>query len=306
MRRSGNPFTRLDQVIPGSAAQLSRYLGGSGTPNSNGWFVGHCPCPGHVDRRPSLSLKDGHFGTIAKCWAGCAPEDIRAALIELAKDGAFDRPVPPAPKAPTVDLTEIAARIWREAQPIGGSLAERYLRGRGIAIALPNTLRFHPHLFHRDSATYAPALVALVQDVHGEPRAVHRIWLNHPDATKASLVPVKMSIGSTSKHAVRLGGPEHRIALAEGIETCLSFRQLRDAESVGGWATLGWPGLAAVVLPDTVRDVIVAGDNGTIGRKTAIELRDRLLRTGRQVSGCFPREGLSDFSDVLQAKAAAA
>jgi Toprim domain len=302
VRHQGNPFSRLDQAIPGSAAQLSRYLGGS-APNAAGWYLVRCPA--HRDLRPSLSLKDGRFGLIAKCWAGCSSQDIKTALSELAKGKTFDRPAPPAPNVPAVDTVEIAARIWRESLPIGGSLAERYLRGRGITLPLPDTLRFHPSTYHKESGTFAPALVALVADADNEPRALHRIWID-ASANKADLHPVKKSLGSTKGLAVRLGGPEHRIAIGEGVETVLAFRQLRGADALGGWATLGWPGLAAVALPDTVREVIVAGDNGTIGHQTAIELRDRLLRTGRQVSGCFPRDGLSDFNDVLQAKAMAA
>jgi hypothetical protein len=37
-----------------------------------------------------------------------------------------------------------AKRVWQEAQPIAGTLAETYLRGRGITAPLPATLRFHP------------------------------------------------------------------------------------------------------------------------------------------------------------------
>lgn len=50
-----------------------------------GGFIAHCPVPGHGkgrgDRHPSLSVIAGLNGTpVLKCWAGCAAEQVLAAV----------------------------------------------------------------------------------------------------------------------------------------------------------------------------------------------------------------------------------
>jgi hypothetical protein len=64
-----------------------------------------------------------------------------------------------------------AWRLWKSTQPIAGTVAESYLRGRGITCPLPETLRFDPQCWHATAKTF-PALVALVEG--GAGFAVHR------------------------------------------------------------------------------------------------------------------------------------
>jgi len=73
--------------------------------------------------------------------------------------------------------------------PIGGTIAETYLRGRGITCDLPGTLRYHPSCWHA-SAKRLPALVALVEGADGF--AVLRRWQSlmsgpHGSARKATI-----------------------------------------------------------------------------------------------------------------------
>ncbi|MGW1669006.1 DUF3987 domain-containing protein [Streptomyces sp. NPDC002324] len=49
-------------------------------------------CPAHEDRAPSLSVRKGNSGVILKCHAGCATEDVVAAL-ELTMADLFDEPL---------------------------------------------------------------------------------------------------------------------------------------------------------------------------------------------------------------------
>src|SRR5207249_2687145 len=38
-------------------------------------------CPAHPDHNPSLSIAEGRDGrTLVRCWAGCAPDAVLAAL----------------------------------------------------------------------------------------------------------------------------------------------------------------------------------------------------------------------------------
>jgi putative DNA primase/helicase len=59
----------------------------------------------------------------------------------------IQRPRRPAPERDTVEAARYALNVWREAMPIKGTLAERYLAGRGLADPEPgvdDALRFHP------------------------------------------------------------------------------------------------------------------------------------------------------------------
>ena len=124
---------------------------------------------------------------LAYCFAGCAFGDVLAALRGrglVEGGGAFVAPDPMAAMrrraeqaAETAKRSVQAQALWREAQPVHGTLAEIYLRGRGISCPLPNTLRFAPECWHA-TGKRLPALVALVEG--GDGFAVHRTYLR-PD-----------------------------------------------------------------------------------------------------------------------------
>ena len=159
-----------------------------------GWLA---PCPAHDDRRPSLSLADGCDGRLlAHCHAGCEWPAILDALrgLGLVKgrgDGRLPDPTELARRrhereADAARRAARAERCWREAQPIAGTLAERYLRGRGVTVPLGEALRFHPACWHGPTARRWPAMVARVEGSDGF--AVHRTYLA-PSGGKAALNP---------------------------------------------------------------------------------------------------------------------
>ena len=57
------------------AAEIARAL--KGKRSGQYWS---CRCPAHHDTSPSLSLWDGDKAVMVKCWAGCDPLDVIAAL----------------------------------------------------------------------------------------------------------------------------------------------------------------------------------------------------------------------------------
>src|SRR5690606_1203180 len=74
-------------------------------------------------------------------------------------------------EAEAVKREKQARAVWSEALPVHGTIAETYLRGRGITCPLPDSLRFHPACWHA-SARRLPALVARVDGLSR--LAVHR------------------------------------------------------------------------------------------------------------------------------------
>lgn len=119
----------------------------------------------------------------------------------------------------------LAIRIWNETRPTPGTLAEVYLRSRGITMSLPTSLRFHPRLKH-PSGQHLPAMVALVTDGNsGTPVAIHRTYLSSNGNAKADATPNKMMLGTTRGGAVRLSEQLGDLLIGEGIETTLSAMQ---------------------------------------------------------------------------------
>jgi len=205
-------------------------------------------------------------------------------------------------KAEVEKRAEQANRLWREAQPIAGTVAETYLRRRCITCELPRTLRFHAEAWHGPTARRWPALVAAVQG--SSAAAVHRTYLR-PDGTgKADIDPAKAMLGATAGGAVRLSDGPSRLVVAEGIESGLSLLcGLLDGPATV-WAALSTSGLRGLRLPTQPGRLTIACDGDGPGREAGHALADRAHSLGWQVSILDPGTG-RDFNDILQERAAA-
>jgi len=192
-----------------------------------------------------------------------------------------------------------AARCWNEAQPIAGTLAECYLRRRGITCPLPDTLRFHPEAWHGPTASRHPALVALVEGADGF--AVHRTYLR-PDGTgKARIDPNKTMLGRCYGGAVRLAETSGPLVVAEGIETALSLACGLLPRPATIWATLSTSGMRGIHLPHELGRLTIASDGDTAGREAAHALAERAHAVGWVVSLLPAPEG-RDWNDIINKK----
>ena len=109
-----------------------------GTRSGNGWTA---RCPAHDDRAPSLSISENREGRVlVKCHAGCP----QAAVIDALKSLGLwpGRPsssvIKFTPRKPDVtplnstSKTDAARALWARAQPVAGTVAERYLNSRAL------------------------------------------------------------------------------------------------------------------------------------------------------------------------------
>ena len=190
-----------------------------------------------------------------------------------------------------------AEACWKEAGPIEGTVAETYLRGRGITAELPRSLRFHAECWHGPTAKRLPAMVAAVQGV-ARP-AIHRTYLRPDGSGKAEVEPAKMMLGSTKHGAVRLAGDCGPLVVAEGIETALSLASGMFDGPVRTWAALSTSGMEALRLPPSSGELIVAVDGEEAGRSAGRALAQRAAADGWKVSVADPGEG-ADWNDRLQ------
>src|SRR5215471_9095107 len=117
------------------AADLARALGAkrSGT---QGW----CRCPAHDDHTPSLIFWDGEVDVRFKCYSGCTPTDVIAALR---RRGLWEGRRDPEQR----DNRKLALGIWAEAGSLSNTAAEYYLAMRGLWVPRDyngSLARFHP------------------------------------------------------------------------------------------------------------------------------------------------------------------
>jgi putative DNA primase/helicase len=206
-------------------------------------------------------------------------------------------------RPPQFDNKAAAVRVWQESQPIAGTLAERYLRGRGLTLALPDhSMRFHPRCpFGKDDEdrqVYLPAMVCLMRSVvNGEGLGVHRTAL---DAVTSYKIGRKM-LGPCEGGAVMLGpleGHDGALGVCEGIETGLAIMEAGHAPV---WA-LGAAGkIARLPIIYNVRKLTTWVDYDEAGLAAAAECERRWQRAGLEVARMRPSQPGWDFLDELTA-----
>jgi hypothetical protein len=292
------------------AREITRALGGR-------WHgsYGVCKCPAHEDRSPSLSVSDGQDGRLLlRCFAGCDFGRILDALrgmgiVAGAHVGHAPDPAREAERrrreAEDEERRRVQARsCWGEAVPIGGTVAETYLRTRGITAALPATLRFHPACWHA-TGKRLPAMIALVEGQDGF--GVHRTYLRADGGGKAAVEPAKAMLGPVKGGAVRLtdAGPGAPLVVAEGIETALSLASGMLNAPATIWAALSTTGMAALRLPLRSGRITAACDGDPAGRSAADALLRRAKAAGWRPYILAAPPG-QDWNDVLLAEREAA
>ncbi|MGA9765731.1 MAG: DNA primase, partial [Rhodomicrobium sp.] len=156
--------TELAQRLAGSAEAVCRYYLPNGRRQGRYWLVGD------VQGSKGQSLYVRLAGEGCGRWTDAATAErgdlldlirlnqghqrLRDTLVEARRF--LNEPQPASMNGAGggsgyhQDNPEAAQRLWRCCKPIAGTLAERYLRHRGITGPLPaNSLRFHPRLFYR-------------------------------------------------------------------------------------------------------------------------------------------------------------
>jgi putative DNA primase/helicase len=272
---------------------LWRILGGS---ISSGQLL--CPGPGHSRHDRSLAVRPSPSGFVVYSHAG---DDWRTCA-----DYVRERLGLPQWQAATTDhrtcqssvnddreRIERAQTIWDEAHDPHGTVAEEYLGSRRLD--LPPELRVFVLRFHPtcpwESGT-VPCLVAAFRAIDGDAlTGIHRIRLDRPERwPKAE----RKMLGSIAGSAVKLDPAGDRLAIGEGIETCMAARQL-GLRPV--WA-LGSAG-AIARFPDVanVEGLTIVGENdGGASRHAAEACRDSWHP--RRVAILTPTGGRKDFNDL--------
>lgn len=299
-------------------AVCKRYLG-AGRRQGNYWQVGDVRnTPG---RSMFVRLKDTAKGPAGK-WSDAATGEhgdlldvIRESLglidfADVADEARIFLSMPPDPEpapqrhtrtpAPS-GSAEAARRLIAMCQPLGGTLLEAYLRGRGItALHGCGSLRFHSRCYYRPdehSPTETwPAMVAAVTDLTDGITGAHRTWLAPDGSGKAPIDIQRKAMGELLGHAVRFGLSGDVLAAGEGIESVLSAREVMPGMSAA--AALSAAHLAAIQFHDALRRLYVVRDNDRAGDGARNTLIERADAVGIEAIALSPM--LGDFNEDLR------
>jgi len=211
----------------------------------------------------------------------------------------------PIPSGGTPRRPDAARRLFAMGQPLRGTLADRYLRERGILCGpRERSLRFHPGCYYRDLRTGAtrtfPALLAAITAPDGAITGVHRTWLDPAGAGKAPVDDPRRSMGSLLGNGVRFGltpsMPVPVLAAGEGLETMLSLGTVMPG--LPSIAATSANHLAALTLPAGCERLYIAADADAAGRHGIERLGRRAREAGLLVLALAPM--LGDFNEDLR------
>jgi len=194
-------------------------------------------------------------------------------------------------------------QLWSEAVSARGTLAEKYLTSRRLA--LPDrheeVLRFHPSCPFGPGARL-PCMVGLFRDIRtNEPKAIHRTALTS-DGKKVD----RKALGPKAGCAIKLSADENvteGLTIGEGIETALAGMALNFRPT---WA-LGDAGEMArfpVLSGIETLTVLVDHDASGTGQASAIECSRRWTSMGREVFRVIPTAVGLDMADIVRGRAA--
>jgi phage/plasmid primase-like uncharacterized protein len=224
---------------------------------------------------------------------------LRLPPAERGQSRVTQRERQPAPRG----SAESARRLLAAARPIASTVAQRYLRKRGLNdLRGTEALRFHPRCWYQPSVddvagtpTAWPAMVAAVTDLDGTVTGAHRTWLDPATLAKAPVAYSRRAMGSLLGHGVRFGPAAEVMAAGEGIETMLSLRQAMPALPM--IAALSAAHLAAIAFPPELRRLYVARDPDPAGDGATATLVERTATAGIELIPLTPQEG--DFNGDL-------
>ena len=267
-------------------------------------------CPFHPERTPSFTIyaDDRHWYCHGACSCGGDQLDFIRKLhsvslrqaIEMVDSGALPVVQPKTATFPerNSDTVARALTIWRNAVPAAGTLAESYLRSRGLICRIPESIRFARLRYPRGDVM--PCLVALIASVENKAIGIQRTYLNASGTGKAAVPEPKLSLGHVRGGAIRLAPAAAELIVCEGLEDGLTLQQEMGTAT---WAAAGAGNLSKLELPPGVRSVIIGADRDPTGERTARGAGRRFADQGRKAWIVWPLSPHKDFNAELMAGA---
>jgi hypothetical protein len=292
----------INDVAAQAAAHLNLIRG-----RDNIWR-GRCPACGYAKSTLELGVRCDRIEV--RCTA-CGADAGIARMMGIPNELVV---------APTARPSKVASALdaWRRAVPATGTVVEGYLQGRGIISPPSASIRFLPRQRNWIDGKIYPVMISLVQRVPSDDECdlqngaglidagAHFTFLQgggfDGPARKAAIDNCKLTLGQLRHGGVWLtpvNEINEQLAVAEGIETALSVRQITNLPTV---AALSAAGMRSFRWLPRVRHLWIAADNDEVGRGAAEALLAWALRAGLQAHIKLPARGKNDFNDLLRGK----
>jgi hypothetical protein len=201
------------------------------------------------------------------------------------------------------DITRIerALAIWNEAVVPRGTAVEKYLQARYLDLdgdLAGSVLRFHPRCPWRNESTgktdRIPCMIAAFRSIDdGTITAIHRIRLDQPEAWPKTQ---RRMLGIVHRAAVMLDPISNKLAIGEGVETCMAARQLGIKPA---WALGSVGAISFFPLLDGVKRLSILAENDGASRNAVRFCISRWRKAWRKVNVVTPDPGMSDLNDEL-------
>jgi putative DNA primase/helicase len=263
------------------------------------------PNPGRRDRSLSVRLSaSSPFGFLVHSYAG-DPFDVCQRYVAdrlgldpngwKATDRGRSRPQPrPQTTRPdgNVERTSAALHLWNAGVDPRGTLAERYLTGRGLELeadASGEVLRWNPGCC---------AMLALFRNIiTDEPQAISRTFLDR-EGRKLE----RKFLGPVGGAAIKLDSGEEVLSglhCGEGVETCLAARQLGLRPT---WALGSAGAIAAFPIVSGVECLTLLRERDDASKRATEQCAARWHGAGRTVIVNEPSQG-KDLNDTIRGRA---
>lgn len=269
--------------------------------------------PMKADVKPTLDWARSFLGI-----NGAAPAVV-ASRIKTAKADAEKRAREAAERS--VKNARRAKAFYLDAKKAQFDLtpAALYLAGRGLDVRqlsrMPGCLGYLPEMWHSETNTKWPVMIAGFSNDAGETIAVHRTYLRPDGSGKAPVSPQRKIWPSYEGAAIRLWrgesglsieaaakqGLRETLVLVEGVEDGLSVALSDPQYRV--WCAGSLSNIANIRIPECVDEVIVCADNDW-GKKQAQALLNRgveaIISQSKAVRVARSNRG-KDMNDALVA-----
>jgi putative DNA primase/helicase len=266
-----------------NAADIVKALGGKN---------GRCNCPIEKHKTPfSLSVRDGTWGVLVKCHAGCSSLDV---LRVLRRRGLLDDGEPDCPSKPGPIYYGKLDWLLNKLLPIEETPVAVYLGTRDLD--LPPAGHHLRYLPAAPPKFIWPCMVGIISDFTDANRilSLHFTRLR-PDGLGKAPLP-KHEQRSYLKGFAKTGGVirlcadadvERRLGVAEGIETSLSvmtaFNRTGSWYRPPVWAALDAGNMAGLPVVPGIDTLLIYADRGPAGEQAADTLTQTWTYSERDV-----------------------
>lgn len=211
---------------------------------------------------------------------------IRPSHIDKFDFGAVDSETGYRPRTED-DLIRIARAqtIWDEASDVRGTAGEKYLQSR--ALELPDALngevlRFHRRVPWRNEDTgqteRIACLIAAFRSIDDdEITAIHRIRVDRPEHWPKT---DRRMLGVVHRAAVKLGSPDGKLSIGEGVETAMAACQLGIGPA---WALGSVGAISFFPVIDGISELTILAEAGVASKRAVKICGRRRRRASRRV-----------------------